>query len=149
MPPVGLAKDSGWQVGLRRTLPVVLEDAWDLLFSPAGLHAWLGELPGFRVGKDANFELPDGTRGKFTTYEKHSHVRLQWHPPGYPRHAIMQVRVIPTGVDKTVISFHQEHLPNEKARMDRKAFFKKAMGEIEVLIDRKTTKSNSNKDKVD
>ena len=47
MSPVGLTKDAGWQIGVRKTLPVALEDAWNLLVSEEGLSLWLGDLPGF------------------------------------------------------------------------------------------------------
>ena len=134
MPPSGLTKDAGWQIGVRKTLPIGLAEAWDLLFSEEGLRAWLGDLPGFHAVKGAAFELSDGTRGEFTVFKKHSHARLTWHSPGYPRRAITQVRVIPDGEDKTVFAFHQEQLPSEEARKERRAFFKRAVKRIEELV---------------
>jgi len=134
MAPVGLTKDTGWQIGLRRTLPTTPEAVWALLFSEPGLRTWLGELPGFELKEGAAFELSDGTKGKFTTVKTGSHVRLQWYPLGYPRYSIMQVRVLPAANGRTTISFHQEHLPDERAREKRREFFAGAMKALERLV---------------
>jgi hypothetical protein len=41
--PTGLTRDVGFQIGVRRTLPIQLEDAWQLLISKKGVNIWLGE----------------------------------------------------------------------------------------------------------
>ena len=105
-----------------------------MLFSEEGLRTWLGDLPGFHAAEGTVFELADGTQGKFTVFKKHSHARLTWHLPGYARHTITQVRVIPEGENRTVFVFHQEHLPSDYVRMERRAFFIRAMEEIEYLV---------------
>lgn len=133
MTPTGLTKDAGWQIGVRKTLPVALEDAWNLLVSEEGLSIWLGGLPNFEPAEDAEYELPDGTRGKVTVFKQISHLRLTWYPPGWPRPSIIQVRVIPSGKKKTVFAFHQEHLPSEEAREERRDFFKEAIAKIGKL----------------
>jgi len=38
----GKTKDVGWQVGARRTLPLELAEAWDLLTTQPWLHRWSG-----------------------------------------------------------------------------------------------------------
>ena len=43
----------------------------------------------------------------------------------------MQVRVIPRG-EKTVVAFHQEHLPGPAEREQRKAHYLGALDELEV-----------------
>jgi len=133
MPPAGLTKDAGWQVGVRRTFPIHLKDAWELVTSEAGICAWLGDLPGFKPGICAAYQLADGTQGKITIFKPGSHMRLTWFLPGYPRPSIVQVRVIPGG-EKTVIVFHQEHLPDAKAREARKVFFDQALADLSNLI---------------
>lgn len=135
MSPVGLTKDAGWQIGVRKTLPVALEDAWNLLVSEEGLSLWLGDLPGFGPAEGAEYELSDGTRGKITAFKQISHLRLTWHPPGWSRPSIIQVRVIPSGKKKTVFSFHQEHMPSQGAREERRAFFKDAVACLAEKID--------------
>lgn len=40
---IGQTKTVGFQVGVRRTLPITQEKAWQLVSSPEGLALWLGE----------------------------------------------------------------------------------------------------------
>ncbi len=116
--PVGLTRDVGYQIGARRTLPIALEAAWALLFSDAGLRLWLGEDSGFTFAKGEPYALPDGTVGEGRVYNRYSHVRFTWQPPGWERASTIQVRLIPNK-GRTVFAFHQEHLPDSAARCRR------------------------------
>jgi uncharacterized protein YndB with AHSA1/START domain len=131
--PVGKTRCTGWQIGVRRTFSISLKRAWELITSPAGTAIWLGAGPDMMLSKGAVYELPDGTIGQVRVLDPDSHLRLTWHPPGWPRPSTIQVRVIPKG-EKSVISFHQEHLPDSEARQARRAFFKKALDELQELI---------------
>lgn len=141
MKPKGLSKDSGWMVGARRTFPVPVEAAWKLVLSDEGMRAWLGDLPGFKLAKGAEFRQPDGTHGRVTVFIPGSHLRLTWRANDYPRPSIIQVRVIPTG-ENTVIAFHQEHLPDKAARDERGEHFRRALDSLSELFGHyKKTKS--------
>lgn len=131
--PVGLTKDTGFQVGVRRTLPISLEAAWDLLLSPRGLHVWLGEPITMRLANGARYKLADGSDGQIRVLSPGSHIRLTWDPGNWPRASTIQARVIPAG-DRTVIAFHQEHLPDQEARQARHEFFTNALDELERII---------------
>lgn len=41
--PVGMTKDAGAQIGVRRTLAVTKEQVWNFLLSPEGLSLWIGK----------------------------------------------------------------------------------------------------------
>jgi uncharacterized protein YndB with AHSA1/START domain len=131
--PIGLTKDTGWQIGARRTFPLGLEAAWRLIISPAGLQTWLGAPRGTFHEQGGRYDLPDGTTGEMRVYKPNSHVRLTWHPPDWPRPSTIQVRVISSG-EKTVISFHQEHMPGPEAREARRSFFKTALDQLGDII---------------
>lgn len=120
---LGLTRDSGYQVGVRKTLPLTLEDGWQLVTSSAGIADWLGEIVEgeFEVGGD--YLLENGVRGELRVLRQQSHLRLTWKPVSWRRASTIQVRVMPKG-EKCTIAFHQEHLPNSAAREDRKVFFK-------------------------
>jgi len=133
MNPVGLTKDAGWQIGARRTMDVPPERLWNFILSPEGLREWLGEVDAFIWIEKAPYNLPDGTHGEVRIYKPHSHVRLTWHPPAYPRASTIQVRVIPKG-DRSVLVFHQENLPDQLARENRRAFFQKVLDMIESIL---------------
>lgn len=38
----GKTRDAGWQAGARRTFPLELAEAWDLLTAQPWLHRWSG-----------------------------------------------------------------------------------------------------------
>lgn len=134
--PVGLTRDTGYQIGVRRTLPVTLGKAWALLLSPEGLALWLGAgsaLPS-PPDKGAQYQLPDGARGEVRVIKPESHIRITWHPEGWARSSTIQVRVMPASGDRAVIIFHQEHLPDGTAREVRRAHFVAALDALEARL---------------
>ena len=130
---VGLTKDSGWQVEVRKTLPILPEKAWDFLFSKEIICVWLGEVPTFPLQVGSNFNLNDNTQVKITVLKPGSHLRLSFHAPGYERPSIIQVRTIPSG-ENTVFAFHQEQLPDREARQERKYYFQQALDDLEKIL---------------
>lgn len=132
---VGQTRSAGFQIGLRRTLPIGHEAAWRLVTSPEGVRAWLGGTFDGELVKGAQFRLADGTMGQVTVYAQLSHMRLTWQPPQWQRPSIIQLRVMPHG-DRTVIAFHQEQLPGPAEREERRAFFLEAMERLEAMLER-------------
>jgi hypothetical protein len=57
-------------------------------------------------------------------FQVNSHWRITRHPadPSYDRPSIIQIRVIPKG-EKTILAFHEEHLPSEDQRLARKVHY--------------------------
>ena len=131
--PVGLTKDTGFQIGVRRTLDIGLEAAWDLLLSARGLQAWLGEPLTMRLANGAQYQLKDGSAGQIRVLSPGSHIRLTWDPGNWSRASTVQVRVIPAG-ERTVIAFHQEHLPDQNTRQARRDYYMAALDELESII---------------
>ena len=92
--PVGRTSDAGWEIGVSRTVPVPLEEAWARIEYPA---AWLGE--------DA-----DDVR----SHRPLDRVRVGW------RGTIVQVALSPAKTGTTV-RFHQERLADAEARERQRA----------------------------
>jgi uncharacterized protein YndB with AHSA1/START domain len=132
-PITGKTKNAGWQIGVRRTMPINLEHAWELITSSAGIRIWLGNLPDFNLQKGVLYDLADGTSGEVRVFKPFSHLRLTWHPTDWQRPSTIQVRVIGSD-EKSTISFHQEHLPGPKERSERRVFFKAILNELENLL---------------
>jgi len=131
--PTGLTKDVGFQIGVRRTLPIHHADAWQLVTSEKGVNIWLGSTSELDFGKGARYRLADGSVGEVRVFSPNSHLRITWQPPGWSRSSTIQVRVIPKG-DRTTIAFHQEHLPGAGEREERRAHFAAALDALEALI---------------
>jgi activator of HSP90 ATPase len=129
---VGLTKGTGWQAGVRRTLPIRPENAWDFLLSPQAVRIWLGAAPKVKLAAGAEFRLTGDTRCKITVFRPGSHLRMQWQPADYSKPAVLQVRVIPAD-EKTAFSFHQENLPDAAARQQRIAFYQDVLAQLGKL----------------
>lgn len=132
--PTGLTRDAGWQIGARRTLPIESGAAWRWLTSTEGLGIWLGRSADLNLEEGAAYQLADGTAGELRVVAPESHLRLTWQPVDWPRASTLQVRVVPKG-ERTVIAFHQEHLPNSRSREERRRFFHAVLDQLEARFD--------------
>src|SRR5574341_2458956 len=95
------------QIGVRRTLPMALEEAWQLLMSPTGVRLRLGHVARVEFEKGARYSSKDGEKGEVRVFDPHQHLRITWQPKGWARPSTIQIRVFPNGL-KTTIAFHQE-----------------------------------------
>lgn len=129
---VGQTAAAGFNVGVQRTWPVSADEAWRLLTSAEGVQAWLGGAPP-RWEKGEAYRLRDGSSGEVRVFNPGSHLRITWQPEGWPRPSIIQVRVTPAGERKTVVSFHQEHLPGAAERDERRRFFEAAFEALRAV----------------
>lgn len=130
---LGQTASTGFEVGVRRTLPIAAEDAWQLLMSPEGVGTWLGgKVPRWEKGE--KYALKDGSAGEVRVFKPGSHLRVSVQPAGWPRASTLQVRVMPSGEQKTVISFHQEHLPGAAEREERRKFLEAALDTLQKRV---------------
>ena len=130
--PVGLTKEVGWQMGVRRTVPLSVEESWDLLVSEAGLKVWLGDPAKITLAKGEPYQLKDGTTGVIRVYKPLSHIRLTFDTVGAERPSTIQVRVLPND-GRCTIAFHQEHLGSAAERKQRHRFFQQALDQLMEL----------------
>lgn len=101
--PVGKTKDAGWQIGVSRTVPVPLDEAWSRLEQ---VESWLGE-------------APDDVR----SHHPHDRIRLGW------QGTIVQTTVRPAATGTTV-RFHQERLPDADARARQREHWRGVLDRI-------------------
>ena len=122
--PIGLTKDSGWQIGLRRTLSIPAEILWEFLLSPTGIETWLGKGDPFEFQAGIKYLLDDGTKGEIKVFLPGSHWRITRLPPDktYSKPSTIQIRIMPKD-NRCVLAFHEEHLPDEVSRISRKIHF--------------------------
>jgi len=131
--PTGLTKDAGWQFGVRKTFHRSREDVWDFLFSDTGLGIWLGKLD---ADLDINkvYRTEEGIEGHVNIFHPYSHIRLTWQPRNREHATHLQLRVM-GDKEKTVISFHHDHLESEKERDAVKAYWNDKMKQLaEALL---------------
>jgi uncharacterized protein YndB with AHSA1/START domain len=134
MSPTGLTRDAGWEIGVSRTFPVPLDQAWDVLVDGPGLALWLG--PGATVPGEvgAPYRTDDGTEGELRSLRPGDRLRLTWQPEGREgRPTTVQLVVVPAATG-TSVRFHQEHLSDAAERERQRAHWKAALDRLAPLL---------------
>ncbi len=113
--PVGLSKTQGWEIGVRRTLPLSAIELWTRLMTPPGLGEWLGDGVPLPLVVKQQFTTKAGIRCEIRSYEEGSLIRMRWQPADWAEPSTLQVRLTPAKSGAT-LSFHHEHLPDGDQR---------------------------------
>lgn len=131
--PVGKTMSQGWEIGVRRTLPVSVEHLWALLTTPPGLGLWLsvGTAPAFRKGE--TFTTHEQTTGEIVSYTEGSLIRLRWQPRGWHTPSTLQIRVLPAKRGAT-LSIHHEKLTDGEQREAMRRHWSAVIDALERLI---------------
>jgi len=120
----------GFEIGVSKTIPLPVDVVWRRLTGAEGVRAWLGEATssiGFEAGE--SYRLADGTTGEVRVVVAGDRLRLTRRPEGWARAATVQIRLAAKG-EKTVVTFHEEHLPSAEEREARRGHYKTALGKI-------------------
>lgn len=134
--PTGLTNDAGWQIGVQRTLPLELEDAWSFLVSTEGTRIWLGTKTPPDPVPGAPYKTLDGTVGEIRSFRVYDRVRLTWKPKQWDHDSTVQVALTP-GTNGTAFRFHQERLMNQQEREQMRAHWTAALDRLEAELDRR------------
>ncbi|WP_308638411.1 SRPBCC domain-containing protein [Paenibacillus silvisoli] len=130
---VGQTQTSGFQVGVRRTFPLAVEEAWALITSSVGTAIWLGEGASVTVEKGESFQSDEGISGEFTTVNPLVNIRLTWKRGNWDKPSILQIRTISNGEHETTISFHQEKLADPSIREEMKAHWEEVLQRLMAM----------------
>ncbi len=133
--PVGLTAAAGFQVGVRRTLPITQEEAWRLLISPEGLSLWLGEVETLELARGTAFVTREGNQGELRVVKPLHQLRMSWQRAGWSAPSTLQIRLLPTKQGGTTISFHQEKLKDLYAREQMKAHWEDVLHRLKEASD--------------
>ena len=127
----GQTAGGNFQIGVSRTLKIPVTDLWAFLESPDGISMLLtegapdGPMSLHTDGLESfQADSPDGIEAETTTYHHASHVRMRFRLPGWEQHSILQIRVQEKDPERTVLTFHQEKLPDQAAREAMKTRWK-------------------------
>ena len=107
--PTGKTKSQGWEIGIRRTMPIGIDKAWELLMTSPGLDYWLGAgvEPPFKNGE--KYTTEEHTVGEIRSFVEGSLIRLTWQPQDWCFRSTLQIRLLPAAKG-TTISIHHEKL---------------------------------------
>lgn len=130
----GLTKNSGFQIGVRRTFSVPAEKAWKFMFSKEGIQLWLGQLDSYNLGVNTEYRSTTG-EGMVKVFKPHSHIRLTWKKKNWDNISTLQIRIIDSK-GRATISFHQDKLESAKQREEMKAYWEGQLNKIEEKINK-------------
>lgn len=125
---IGHTKNAGFQFGIRKTLSVSSDKAWDFLFSEKGIKIWLGKLKNELEFKK-EYKTENGITGLVRVFKPNSHIRLHWKLKDWSNISTVQLRIIEKK-EKTTIAIHQEKLLNSEQRSEMKEYWTKIMEKI-------------------
>lgn len=129
----GQTKDTGWEVGVRQTVPAPLPVVWAFLLGD-GLPLWLGKTSLTR-DKGAAYETVDGVHGTVRGYAEGSKIRLSWHPDDWPHDTILQLTVKEAAAG-TTIGIHHEKLADREERRMMLGHWKSVVADLADAVNR-------------
>jgi uncharacterized protein YndB with AHSA1/START domain len=125
--PVGLTKSVGFQIGVRRTLSMTPDKAWQLLLSQEGLQMWLGNLSSLPLQKGEKYWTREGVSGEIRVVKPKEQLRMTLQKENWTRPSTCQIRLIPASSGKTTISVHQENLNSAAEREEMKLHWEEVL----------------------
>ncbi len=127
---VGQTASVGVQIGVRRTLALSPEEAWNSLMSESGLRLWLGTLATVSIEPKHRFESAEGISGELRIVKPFQQIRLTWKKKEWQKPSTLQIRFLSKTAGKTTISFHQENLSDLRVREEMKLHWEAVLEKI-------------------
>jgi uncharacterized protein YndB with AHSA1/START domain len=128
----GKTQDQGWEIGVRRTLPISARKLWEILVTQPGLGYWFSADDDVVFYKGATFETSDDTTAEVVGYKQGELIRLRWHPSSMDFPSTLQVRVLPNGKN-AVLAFHHERLESSDQREEMQEHWSDVIDQFEEL----------------
>ncbi len=130
----GQTAKTGFQIGVQRTVTAPHARVWEWLTSREGIEAWLGASGELVLEPGERYRLDDGSKGEVRVAREGDRLRITWKPPEWDRPSTIQVPAEPKGNDRTVVGFHEEHLPSQEVREARRGHFKEAANRLVAAV---------------
>ncbi|MFB7813341.1 SRPBCC domain-containing protein [Paenibacillus chitinolyticus] len=131
--PVGVTKDAGVQIGVRKTVAISVPLAWNYLTSREGLALWIGSLSAFPLEKGAEFASAEGITGKLTVVDPFRKLRMTWKRKEWPNPSRLQITFTAAKSGGTTISIHQEMLDDVYMRELMRREWESVLNRIQEL----------------
>ena len=115
---VGETADTGFQVGVVRTLPMTAPKLWEWVTKQP--ERWLGPGATLKLEPGQRYEVrgrrgTPGVRGEIRVVKPGQRLRMTWQPDGWEKPATLQLTLVPK-VRGASLNVHMEKLPDAKAR---------------------------------
>ena len=130
---LGQTAQAGFEVGVQRTVPITVTEAWLLVTSRPEL--WLGTGASVVFEEGARYDVPAShaaasATGEVRVVKPEQRVRMTWQPDGWPAAATVQLTLERLRSGKTVIHVHLEKLPDADTREAMRTRWREALDRI-------------------
>ena len=129
---VGQTSGADYQIGVQRTLPIPVEEAWGMMVEGPGRDIWLGNTESLELRKGAKYTTTEGRRGEVRSVVAGERLRLTWEGPELAQPSTLQIYLAASG-EKTSIRFHQERLSSLEEREQMRAHWREALERLAQL----------------
>lgn len=129
---VGQTASTGFQIGVRRKLPISAYAAWQFLTSVEGLQLWIGRVSSLHVEVGESFTSQEGVTGEFRVVKPLQQLRLKWKRNDWDKPSTLQIRLLSDQPERTTISFHQENLSDALIREQMKQHWESVIDTIGI-----------------
>ncbi|HEV7454453.1 MAG TPA: SRPBCC domain-containing protein [Candidatus Saccharimonadales bacterium] len=128
----GKTRDRGWEIGVRRTLPMSARKLWETLVTQPGLGYWFSSDDDIVFHQGAQFETSEDTTAEVVGFKRGELIRMRWHPSSMNFPSTLQVRVLPSGKD-AVLAFHHDRLESSEQREEMQEHWSDVIDQFEEL----------------
>ncbi len=129
---LGETADTGFQVGVQKSVAVTPAEAWELIVSRPEL--WLGEGASVNFAEGERYHAP-GVAGEIRVVKPGDRLRMTWHPEDWSAPATFQFTLSETESGKTAVQAHLEKLPDADAREAMRARWRAALERIAAAVE--------------
>jgi len=118
-----------YQVSIRKTIPVTLQDLWNYMLSYEGIKLWIGYTGPIIWKRGEKYTKRNGTDFCVRVFKELSHVRVTYTQREWPNISTIQMKFVSSKTG-TTISFHQEKLLDEKQQIAMRYHWEKIIAMI-------------------
>ena len=129
---LGETADTGFEVGVQRSLGLSTAEAWELVTSRSDL--WLGKGAAIVFDKGERYDAPAAS-GEVRVVKPGDRLRMTWQPEDWPAPATLQLTFSESGSGKTAINVHMEKLPDAKARATMRERWREALERLAAAVE--------------
>ncbi|EFI67697.1 hypothetical protein BFZC1_16100 [Lysinibacillus fusiformis ZC1] len=97
------------------------------------VRTWLGESTSVIFEPGHKYHSKTGS-GEIRIVKPLEQLRLTWQKEEWSKPSTVQIRILPKGVNKTTISFHQEHLSDQTVREEMKGHWESVLDLIKERV---------------
>ena len=124
---VGETADTGFQVGVQRTVEATPAEAWELIRTRPDI--WLGAKTSLDLIEGERYQVP-GASGEIRVVKPGDRLHMTWRPTGWAEPATLQLTLSESASGKTAIHAHLEKLPDADSREALRTHWRQVLGRI-------------------